>query len=84
MFDPKHVVVKDDVHGPFVIVVRDLKNPDDRDYPMVVAPERGFLTKGDALTYLEKFKKGEDPYLGLHFTITQMTTPTSFNIYCSW
>ena len=81
----EHVRVTDYVHGPFAIVVTDPARPDDADYPMIVAPEGGFATKEAAIDYLDKLvAKRKVPYLGLHYVITQVTSPSGFMRYCSW
>lgn len=80
----KNVEVTDLIHGPFCIVVTDPGRPDDKDYPMVVAPEGGFKTTEEALQYIDRFAKRKEPYLGMHFRIEQLCTPDSFIRYCSW
>lgn len=78
------IEVTDLVEGPFVIVVTDPQQPQDRDYPIVVAPSGGFPDKEAALRYIETYAGRKTPYLGLKFQVSPLRTQDSFNRFCSW
>jgi hypothetical protein len=80
----KNVSVTDLIHGPFAVVVTDPQHPDDDQYPMVVSPLGGYATKEKALELVESFANTKVPYLGLHFHVTQLSSPSSFVAFCSW
>jgi len=79
-----NVEVTNVFNGPFVIIVTDLEQPEDPDYPMVVAPPGGFPNKEEALRYIETYAKRKVPYLGLKFRVTPLCTLESFHVFCSW
>lgn len=78
----QYVKITDYITGPFVIVVT---VPDDDAFPMVISPPDGFKTREEALEYINiHFANRKEPYLGCHFSIAPLRTPSSFIIFCSW
>lgn len=80
----KHVTITDLIHGPFVIVVSSLEDPNDDAYPMVVSPPGGYPTKEAALEYIERFGRRKTPYLGLHFAVVKIQREPDLIVFCSW
>jgi hypothetical protein len=73
------------VHGPFAIVVTNPSNPQDNAYPIVVCPEGGFKTTGEAVLYIQKdYANRKEPYLGLTFAVAPMWLQNTFDGFCSW
>lgn len=79
-----NITVVDWLHGPFAVVVTNLKNPTDEAYPLVVQPPGGFKTKEEAIDFAKSFASRKEPYLGLHFAVTPIWTENSFGAFCSW
>ena len=70
--------------GPFAVVVT---NPGEEDgvYPLIVAPDGGFASKDEAEAWIQgSYAERKEPFLGLHFAVTCVRTPGSFNQFCSW
>jgi hypothetical protein len=80
-----NLVVTGFLHGPFVIVVTNPSDPNDDAYPIVVCPDKGFETSGEAVKYIEKhYANRKKPYLGLNFAISPMWGQNTFGGFCSW
>lgn len=70
--------------GPFVVIVTDPSDPEDKDYPFVVAPDGGFPTREAAEQWVDLYKGRKEPYVGLHFIVTVLRSQESFMRFCSW